>query len=282
MLSTLFEAPTVAELAARIEDDGYESNWPVLVPIKPKGYKTPYFYVAPYLISVIEMNDIASHFPEERPFYALQPLGLGEGEQLPTSLVEIAAHNINAMRSVQPNGPYYIGGHCSGSWVAYEMALQLQQMGQEVAFLAIVDSPAPNYDEQKEFNIGVGMERVMYYFRDRRLLSALAWKIKMQMQRTFVFRLGSPQVRRFLNVRNAHLAAFQNYELREGYTGPMCMVRTTDNIAIHSHDDWFKNWLDLTPHEVDIFDIDSTHATLINDPQGRYPGESSSQTAQSR
>ncbi|MBE2222546.1 MAG: amino acid adenylation domain-containing protein, partial [Anaerolineae bacterium] len=220
LLSTLFEAPTVTELAARIDDDSWESDWSVLVPIKATGYKAPFFYVAPYTISVIEFSDIASHFPEERPFYAIQPFGLAENETPHTSIEEIAAHNIEAMQSIQPQGPYYLGGHCSGAWIAYEMALQLEQQGKKVAYLAIVDSPAPNYNEadQRLFSYLTG--RFLYYFRDRRLLPALAWKIKLQTQRRILFNNGSPQVERTRAVVTAHRNAFTNYELRDGYQGP--------------------------------------------------------------
>lgn len=266
LLSTLFEAPTVAELAVKIEDDSWEPGWSVLVPIKPDGYKPPFFYVAPYVISVIELSDIAKHFPEERPFYGIQPLGLAENEDIHTSIEEIAAHNIEAIQSVQPRGPYYIGGHCAGSWVAYEMALQLEQMGEEVAYLAIVDSPAPNYQEPDKNIWAFGASRLLYYFRDRRLLPALAWKIKLQTQRSIIYRYGSPQVRRILAVRNAHRNAFINYELRLGYTGPMSMVCSSDNRAIHANEGWYKNWFDTTPREVEVTDIDSTHAMLIKDP----------------
>jgi thioesterase domain-containing protein len=55
----------------------------------------------------------------------------------------MAAHYIEALQAVQPQGPYLLGGHSFGSWVAFEMVQQLQKQGHEVALLAILDSEAP-------------------------------------------------------------------------------------------------------------------------------------------
>jgi thioesterase domain-containing protein len=55
----------------------------------------------------------------------------------------MAAYYIEALQTVQPQGPYFLGGHSFGSYVAFEMALQLLHQGQEVALLAILDTPAP-------------------------------------------------------------------------------------------------------------------------------------------
>ncbi|MBE2222354.1 MAG: hypothetical protein IAF02_12475, partial [Anaerolineae bacterium] len=67
-------------------------------------------------------------------------------------------------------------------------------------------------------------------------------------------------------VVTAHRNAFTNYELRDGYQGPISMIRSSDNIAIHADEAWFRNWFALTPQEVEVADIDSTHAMLIKEP----------------
>jgi thioesterase domain-containing protein len=87
--------------------------------------------------------DLARRLGPEQPFYGLQPPGI-DGEQPPaTSIEEMAAHYVEAIRAVQPDGPYYLGGWSFGALVADEMARQLDAIGQEVALLAAIDSPAP-------------------------------------------------------------------------------------------------------------------------------------------
>ena len=75
--------------------------------------------------------------------YGLQAMGL-DGESEPYTRVEqMAKSYVDAIQTVQPQGPYLLGGHCFGAVVAFEMAQQLQRQGQEVALLAILDAPAP-------------------------------------------------------------------------------------------------------------------------------------------
>jgi thioesterase domain-containing protein len=52
-----------------------------------------------------------------------------------------AAHYLEAMRSVQPEGPYQVAGWSLGGIVALEIAQQLRAQGQEVGLLGILDAP---------------------------------------------------------------------------------------------------------------------------------------------
>ncbi len=266
-LSTLFEAPTIAELATLMSNNNVQNReWSVLVPIQPKGGKPPFFYVAPFSISVVQLNDIGSQF-KERPFYGIQPLGLGENEDVHATIEEMAAYNIKAMQSIQPQGPYYLGGHCAGAWIAYEMALQLEQQGNRVGYLILVDSPSPDYEEPGRGSVSYVVSRMSYYMGDRRLLAALGWKLKLQAEKWLLYRHGSPQSQRIQEVRDIHDNAFHQYEVRKGYKGPMTIVRSSENINLKPTEEWYKNWTYLTPQEAEIVDIHSTHAMLIFNPQ---------------
>ncbi len=49
------------------------------------------------------------------------------------------------MKQQQPRGPYLIGGHCDGCWVAYEMAVQLdlRQVEQPARHSRSISVPVP-------------------------------------------------------------------------------------------------------------------------------------------
>ena len=274
LLSTLFEAPTVAELAERIRDRDYRPEWTSLVPIKPEGFKRPYFYVSPYQISVLELRMISNYFDQERPFYGLQPQGLHEAEETHDSIQAMAAHYIEAIQSIQAEGPYLIGGHCAGGWVAYEMALQLEALGETVQYLGIVDMPAPDFrlpDESRWKRIS---KRLAYYAKDNRLIYAVAWQLKLQVESKLLFRYGSPQSRRIQAVRDVHDKAYANYDFERGYQGPLHLVRSSDNMSILSDPTWYKNWEKMTPQPVVYSDIHSTHARLLFDPEAKDLAES--------
>lgn len=142
-LATLFRNPSIEKLGEVLRQGGDDTTWSPLVPIRPSGTKTPLFCVAGGGGNVLNFYQLAHHLPHDRPFYGLQAIGL-DGRQQPLSKVEeIAAEYIKEVRRVQPQGPYLLGGHCFGGWVAFEMAQQLRRLGEEIAAVLVVDSPAP-------------------------------------------------------------------------------------------------------------------------------------------
>jgi thioesterase domain-containing protein len=72
--------------------------------------------------NVIYLANLARSLGADQPFYGLQGVGF-EGEAAPHRTVEeMATHYLRAIENVEPNGPYLLGGHSLGGWVAYEMA----------------------------------------------------------------------------------------------------------------------------------------------------------------
>lgn len=87
--------------------------------------------------------DVLDAMGREQPIYAFRAHGLGAGEAPRRTLAEMAEDYLAAMRQVQPSGPYYLGGFCAGAWVTVEMAVRLQEAGERVAPLLLIDPPAP-------------------------------------------------------------------------------------------------------------------------------------------
>jgi amino acid adenylation domain-containing protein len=142
-LATLFRNPAVAALGASLRVDQEEQTWSPLVPIRTEGSATPLFCVAGGGGNVLYFYGLAALLNEDRPFYGLQAIGL-DGRQAPLTRVEdIAAAYIAEIRKVQPHGPYLLGGHCFGSYIAFEMAQQLRRAGEEIASVLVLDAPAP-------------------------------------------------------------------------------------------------------------------------------------------
>lgn len=138
-LATLFQAPTIAQLAAMLEKDSSPA-WSSLVPIQPDGTRPPFFCVHAVGGNVLEYYDLARHLGTEQPFYGLQSRGLDDQQAPHSSIEEMAAHYLKEIRELQPSGPYFVGGRSFGGIVAYEMACRLRAQDQEVALLALLDS----------------------------------------------------------------------------------------------------------------------------------------------
>jgi amino acid adenylation domain-containing protein len=144
-LASIFEAPTVGQLADVVRREGWEAPWSSLVTLNPSGSRTPFFCVAAGDGNTVGFGALARHLSPDQPFYALQPRGLDGRRLLQTSVTAMARHYVRAVRTVQPTGPYLLGGRCLGALVAYEMARQLETDGQEVTLLAILDSLGPHW-----------------------------------------------------------------------------------------------------------------------------------------
>ena len=79
----------------------------------------------------------------DQPCYGLQARGVEEAQTPHTRIEDMAACYIEALRSVQPEGPYLLGGWSMGGEIAFEMAQQLHARGQGVALLALLDARIP-------------------------------------------------------------------------------------------------------------------------------------------
>jgi thioesterase domain-containing protein len=141
-LSTLFEAPTVSRFARWLEGGASEQHWESLVPIKPSGDRPPLYFVHAHGGNVIGYSPLGRHLSEHQPFYGLQA---PRGDLGVRRIEDIASAYIGEIKSLQPAGPYVLGGWCLGGDVAFEMGRQLRDSGDEVALVLMVDNPRPEH-----------------------------------------------------------------------------------------------------------------------------------------
>ena len=272
LLSTLFEAPTAAGLAEVLRKPPRAPAISSLVPIKPTGHKRPFYYVGPYEISVIELGRIAKYFDADRPFFGLQPSGLQEGEEIHETVEKMAAHYVAAIKTLQPSGPYLIGGHCDGSWVAHEMAIQLRDRGEVVAYLALTDlSPPPGELPSRGWLAHV-LDRIAYYRRDGRLGYAVAHQLRLRLENELLFRFGPVASRRVRAVRKAHGRAFGRYKLEYDRRTPVHLVRSTELAVMMDKISWYDG-LHAGDNGVVVTDVRSTHARLLMEPETKELAE---------
>ena len=157
-ISVLFEAPTIADCAALIaakrgDVPGAAAAEAVQPPVQRFNYlvplnqckidAAPLFVVAGMFGNVLNLRHLALPFSGERPVLGVQARGL-IGDDAPHDDVKAAAADYLAeIRELQPHGPYLLAGYSGGGITAYEMAQQLRAEGQEVAVLALLDTPLP-------------------------------------------------------------------------------------------------------------------------------------------
>ncbi|MBK8552596.1 MAG: amino acid adenylation domain-containing protein [Ignavibacteria bacterium] len=144
-LSILFDSPTIEELALILKNEGWTPPWKSLVPVKSGGSKLPFFCVPPAGGTALHFQNLVGYISDDQPMYVLESIGLDGQEPPHTNLEEMAAHYIKEIQTLQPDGPYLLGGRCFGGRVVFEMAQQFVKLGQKVALLAIFDTWPPFY-----------------------------------------------------------------------------------------------------------------------------------------
>jgi len=146
-LSALFQGGTIERLAAMLRREHTSMSWSCLVELEPSGSRPPLFFVHPAGGNVLCYLDLARCLGPDQPFYGFQTPGLYGEQALYTRIEDLAAHYIEAMTAVQPEGPYFLGGWSIGGIIAYEMAQQLGARGERVGQLILLDTGAQLFGE---------------------------------------------------------------------------------------------------------------------------------------
>jgi amino acid adenylation domain-containing protein len=144
-LGTLFEAPTVEKLAGVINhtlETGSDSS---LVPLHEEGPRPPLFMIAGVGGHVFTFHKFARLLGDERPVYGVKAIGVDGTGQAPDTVEAMAAHYVQEILAVRPQGPYVVSGFSIGAVVALELALQLRALGHKVPALVVFDMFAPGY-----------------------------------------------------------------------------------------------------------------------------------------
>jgi amino acid adenylation domain-containing protein len=147
-VTTLFQNPTIEQLATIIKTGLDPSNQSYFVPIQPHGSKPPFFCVPGAGGRPFYFYHLGRYLGKDQPFYSFENDLYQQFGEI-TRIEDIASIYLKAMQDLQPQGPYFLGGHSYGGNVAFEMAQQLVNQGEQVALLAIIDSSAPTYKDKQ-------------------------------------------------------------------------------------------------------------------------------------
>jgi thioesterase domain-containing protein len=150
-LSVLVETPTIAGIAVRIDSPSEQQS---LVLLNTGAGATPLFLVHDADGETLLYRNLARRL-DDRPVYGIQPKARPDTPVVHTRIRDMAAHYVAEIRKRHPRGPYLLGGLCAGGVVAYEMALQLEDMGEAARLVAVFDAAdveaerRPNLDNRR-------------------------------------------------------------------------------------------------------------------------------------
>nr|WP_318528447.1 non-ribosomal peptide synthetase/type I polyketide synthase [Plectonema radiosum] len=280
---SLLSSPTIARFAELIEQTASPaaiSNQPALpsslVEIKSGSFKQPLFLIHPVGGHVYMYRDLANCLGSDYPVYGLQAQGIDGKTQPLTQVEEMATKYIEALRVVQPDGPYFLGGASFGGTVAFEMAQQLLILGQQVALLALIDTPGPGQmpvkieDDELQIltyilNVGANLSFSSDHLRqlepDERLLHFLD-QARQSMRLPADY--GLPEIRFFLDLFKVDVQAMRSYIPRI-YPGRIIFFRAHERDATNPQNPELP-WRDLAAGGLEVHEVPGNHITMNYPP----------------
>jgi amino acid adenylation domain-containing protein len=286
-LAALFQNPTIEQLAVTLRQPIDELQWSLLIPIKSSGSKPPFFCVPGAGGNPLYLYNLAHHLDRDRPFYALQSVGLDGQSEPHTCIEDMAADYIQSIQSLQPQGPYLLGGHSFGGQVAFEMALQLQKIGQEVSLLAFLDSGAPeepdtnpSADDVEEadwwYEIGMVVEGLYgtSLELDRETLTSLTpdrqliyFQERLKASNLLAPDVGIDQLRGLIQVYKNQVQMI--YQPKEIYHHQITFFMSSKDEAeedSENSENPVLGWDKFCTKPLDIHTIPGSHFTMLNEP----------------
>ena len=225
----------------------------------------------------------------------------GSSPLVQTRIPDMAAHHIDRIRSIQPNGPYLLGGMCAGGVIAFEIARQLQRAGDKVALVALLDAAdvaaqirpwrfaaqrlrsfSTILYQDKSIRLDRRMRSVItkalrkgrnlsvYLLGDR--LRRLQDGFRLRLFRTLLdCRRPLPRALRGIPVRTVYLFAERSFRPDEPFDGRLTLFRATsgdgsDEPYVERYSDPLFGWSARTTEGVRVYDVPGGHSSMLQEP----------------
>jgi thioesterase domain-containing protein/acyl carrier protein len=251
-----------------------------VVAFQPRGHLPPFFCVHGIGGDVVHLHRLAVYMGTNRPFFGLRRAP--EARHTDT-ISQIAERYVVAMLARQTTGPFFLGGYSFGATVAYEMALQLTELGHEVGLLAIIDQRRPGWQLTARDALPVlhrmlarlpgrirdelaGVPATTSRFRHiRRTFSrwskaALGHRAKIDS----MFDVSQSRPEQILMLEG-HLRALQDYRPRPSPV-PITLFRANVQLLSHLALDSTLGWSALADKKVRVRIVPGNHGSITTDP----------------
>ena len=237
-----FQAPTIQILAQIITQTEIVSE--EVVKINHQGQKTPLFIISNTSFLYQEM---IGHLDKEQPIYIIK-------EKL-AKASEMASACLQQIRSIQANGPYYLMGHSYEGLVTYEIARQLYELNEEVAFLGMLDSAIPEVENQARTEASL-------YKRYRRLKAVfkLSWG---NIINFFKERIDYKLSKKFYPLLSTLDTLINEYEVKH-YAGKITVFSAL--YEFYRIEDINLGWDKWVSGGIEIHEIPGTHRSILLRP----------------
>lgn len=278
-LSTFFDAPTIQDLAAIIDGDAVAVDAVHITCLKATGSKIPVFWIPGGAgVSTIAFRQISSLIGIDRAVYGLE--ASIEQSHTPIDLHVKARSYVEALQAQWPTGPYYLFGFSAGSWLAYEMAVQLEALGQQIV-LVVFDMAVPGYPGFIG-KIGTALEVLRFHGKRLRGLPVSSWVPFTKR----IIQQKSQRMREESVMKNWNgaedgmdlftVAEYRNWRASDAYrnsklsrfSGDLRVVLASDSIydGLARSLDPRLGWSKLARGRLDVYRVPGNHSSMLQEP----------------
>jgi aspartate racemase len=274
-LSSLYQAATVAAIAALLRQKSEPGPRPAMVPVQAEGTRPALFLVPAAAGTSLAFKKMSQKLGPDYPLYSFDPLGIRPGEAPQTRVEDMAALYVAELCRFQPEGPYFIGGICFGAHVALEMAHLLQKEHQQVALLIVLGAAAPASGPSWKFApVKPARKTLLDQFRlvrkhliQRDLLKTttniVQWHIRDKRRKLWA--LVDERGNLFQRLKKVHYKAQVNYIARP-FQGRILMIQSQDEAE---NTDYRQKWQELALQGLDYIEIPATnHRSMLVHERG--------------
>ncbi|MCC3566017.1 MULTISPECIES: beta-ketoacyl synthase N-terminal-like domain-containing protein [unclassified Microcoleus] len=284
---SLLQSSTIAALAELIKDDSelsasdnrqsQSASESLLVEIRRGSLKQPLFLVHPVGGHVYIYRDLARYLGSERPIVGIQAPASVDETDASITVEAMATRYIEALQIRQPEGPYFLGGSSFGGTVAFEMAQQLNAIGQKVELLTLIDTPGPGqmpvlateddtailvYILGVGFDLSLSLDVLQQLEQDEQLLYFLE-QVKIA-NRVVPPDFGLPEIRHFLHLFKVHGQAMRNY-IPQAYPGRIIFFRASEQNEVNPKNPELP-WIEVAGGGIEVREVPGNHITMNYPP----------------
>ncbi|MCI0720529.1 MAG: amino acid adenylation domain-containing protein [Acidobacteria bacterium] len=279
-LVSVFQAPTVEKMAKLLREKGWTPPGQSLVVVQPSGSRPPFFCVHGYP----GYPGLATHLGQDQPFYGLIQ-GL-DGKKFHTRVEDLASHYLKDVKTISPRGPYFLGGHSFGGLVAFEMARQLKDRGEQVGLLVLMDSTPSSpvattrFNRERSIRCNGLLSQIRRNFRQFSALSAADKRVYLEERKQRMVTLLSKSAKRLVcegylkfgyslppGLRTFYIdkILFGRYypAAANNYVAQPCDLPA---ILIEAETNESAMWQQLIPHGLLIREMPAKHMDMLKEP----------------
>lgn len=265
-IRALFDAPSITQLSnyiRQIKDNKQILNadsaiginkhtFFSLVPLQPHGDRTPLFLIHPIGGTVFWYVPLIKYLNPNQPCYGIQDPGIETKHIMFDNIEEQASFYITIIKNIQPSGPYLLGGASAGGVICTEIARQLLEKNEKIAFLGLFDSwvPHPKKLKDKKF-FESNMRRQFYQMQNNFAgigITRADILLKLQWQRS---RLLKKYKVVFINQKLILFKAMETIPIYQSYEAP------------------FNLWEVYSSQHIEVHHIPGDHETIFQEPNVR-------------